>query len=65
MNEFQLTADPCAFEIRSQSVPLYCQSSTTNASTATNDSVSNSVAQTPVPSEMTDFPENGVIIDML
>lgn len=56
----------CPVLERSQSVPLHCQSPAFNApvsSTAYN-SVCNSVAQTPVPSEYTDFPEDN-FLDML
>lgn len=56
----------CPVLERSQSVPLHCQSPAFNApvsSTAYN-SVCNSVAQTPVPSEYTDFAEDN-FLDML
>lgn len=56
----------CPLLERSQSVPLHCQSPAFNtpvANTAYN-SVCNSVAQTPVPSEFTDFSDDN-ILDML
>lgn len=56
----------CPVLERSQSVPLHCQSPAFNApvsSTAYN-SVCNSMAQTPVPSEFTDF-TNDNFLDML
>lgn len=62
--DFQIP-DSCSLETRSQSVPLYCLSSVSNITTLTIDSVSQSVSQTPVPSDLSDFQENGVIIDML
>lgn len=56
----------CPLLERSQSVPLHCQSPAFNApvSNTAYNSVCNSVAQTPVPSEFADFTEDN-LLDML